>query len=83
MAFKFSVYIYPGTDLAAAFERAKQEAARSSHDVVLSGNTVSGSIRGEIEGSYSVNGDEIDFVIAKKPAFLTEDSLKDAVKKFF
>ena len=83
MACKFFVYIWPGTDLAAALERAKQEAAWSSHDIVIEGNTNSGTVRGEVEGSYSVQGDEIYFTINKKPAFATEDTLKDIVKKFF
>ena len=83
MALRFSVAIWPGTDRAAAFERAKQEAVWSSYDVVISGNPVSGSLRGEIEGSYYVRGDEIHFTISKKPSFITENSLKDVVKNFF
>lgn len=83
MAFKFSVNIWPGTDLVAAFSRAKQEARWSSLDVVINGNTVSGSVRGEIEGSYYVQEGEIHFTITKKPAFITEGSLKDTVTNFF
>ena len=80
---RFSVDIWPGTDRVAALERAKQEAVWSSYDVVISGNTVSGYLRGEIEGSYYVRGDEIHFTISKKPSFVSEGSLKDAVKNFF
>ena len=83
MAFKFSVNIWSGTDLAAAFERAKEEARWSSLDVVINGNTVSGSVRGEIEGSYYVRAGEIHFTITKKPALTTEGSLKDVVTNFF
>ena len=80
---RFSVDIWPGTDLVAALERAKQEAIWSSYDILLSGNTTSGSIRGEIEGSYYVRGDEINFTISKKPSFLSDSLLKDAVRNFF
>lgn len=83
MAFKFTVDIWPGTDLAKAFEKARQEAERSAHDVVISGNTSSGSVRGDIEGSYHVTGERIEFTITKKPIFATEDMIKDAVKRFF
>ena len=80
---KFSVDIWPGTDRAAALERAKQEATWSSYDIVLSGNTTSGSLRGEIEGSYYVREDEIHFTISKKPSFLSDSLLKDAIRNFF
>ena len=79
----FSVDIWPGTDRTAALERAKQEAVWSSYDVVISGNTVSGSLRGEIEGSYYVRGDEIHFTISKKPSLVSDSALKDAVRNFF
>ena len=83
MAFRFSVNIWPGTDMAATLARAKEEAKWSSLDVVINGNTVSGSVKGEIEGSYYVREGEIHFTITKKPAFATEGSLKDVVTNFF
>lgn len=83
MAFNFTVDLWPGTDLAKALERVKQEAARSKHKVVISGSTASGSVSGEIEGSYSVKGQQLHFTITKSPAFASEDMIKDAVKRFF
>jgi hypothetical protein len=83
MAFNFSVDIWPGTDLVAALARAKQEAKWSSHNIVITGNTVSGSVRGEVEGSYYVREGEIHFTISKKPPFVSEGSLKDVVTNFF
>lgn len=83
MAFRFSVNIWPGTDMAATLVRAKEEAKWSSLDIVINGNKASGSIRGEIEGSYYVSKGEIHFTITKKPALITESSLKDVVTHFF
>ena len=78
MAFSFIIDIWPGTNLAKTLERVKQEAEKSPHNVVISGNTSSGSIRGDIEGSYRVNGEQIRFTITKKPIFATEDMIKNA-----
>jgi len=83
MAFNFTVDLWPGTDLAKALERVKQEAARSKHKVVITGDTSSGSVSGDLEGSYYVSGKEVRFTITKSPAFATEDMIKDAVKRFF
>lgn len=83
MAFSFIVDLWPGTDLAKALERVKQEAAKSKHKVVISGSTTSGSVSGDIEGSYYVSGRQINFTITTAPAFATEDMIKDAVKRFF
>lgn len=83
MAFNFIIDLWPGTDLAKALERVKQEAARSKHKVVIAGSTASGYVSGDIEGSYNVNGQQIYFTITKAPAFATEDMIKDAVKRFF
>lgn len=80
---RFSVDIWPGTDRAAALERAKQEALWSTYSVVISGTTTSGTLRGEIEGSYFVRGDKINFTISKKPSFISDSALKDAVRNFF
>lgn len=83
MAFSFSIYIYPGTDLKKSFERLKEEAARSPIDITISGTPNSGSVSGDIVGSYRVKGDEMHFSISKKPALASEDMVKDALKRFF
>ena len=83
MAFNFIMDIWPGTDLAKALEKVKQEATKSKHKIIISGSTSSGSVIGDLEGSYRVNGQQIYFTITKAPAFATEDMIKDAVKRFF
>ena len=83
MSFNFNLDIWPGTDMAKTLARLKQKAEESSHDIVISGNTSSGSIRGAIEGSYQVNGEQIHFTITKKPTFATEGMIKDELKRFF
>ncbi|UPT72520.1 MAG: hypothetical protein M0D55_11120 [Elusimicrobiota bacterium] len=83
MAINFIIDIWPGTDLAKALERVKQEAAKSKHKLVISGSTTSGSVSGDIEGSYNVNGKQINFTITKAPAFATADMIKDELKRFF
>lgn len=83
MAFNFIVDLWPGTDLAKTLEKVKQEAAKSKHKVVINGSTSSGSVSGDLEGSYQVNGQQVHFTITKAPAFATDDMIKDAVKRFF
>ena len=83
MAFSFSIYIYPGTDLNKVFKRLKEDAARSSLKIAFNGTTTSGSISGAIEASYRLDGEEMHVTVSKKPMFATEDMVKDELKRYF
>lgn len=81
MAKSFEFAIAEDTDAAAVLARARDEARKSG--IVMEGDASEGRFRGTAEGTYRVDGANLQVEVTNKPGFVPWKMVESALRKVF